>query len=149
MVAIANLVITVAATFGLVASAEYLAVIETNPTFLSGGASIGAATCYPQKSTYTVVDFGNSHAPGVGSTCTTKGKQLAFNGDKLEGCPGKWSNGYKVCVTSYGGNVHNGKGYHQRCNKDDTTIFNCPSGAPCWTNRIRKLKCQGVWHKDA
>jgi hypothetical protein len=43
-----------------------------------------------------------------------------------EGCKdGVFTNGYTVCLTPYGGNVHNGKGKHQRCATDDTLIGIC------------------------
>jgi hypothetical protein len=40
-----------------------------------------------------------------------------------DGCrDGVFTNGYTVCLTPDGGNVHNGKGKHQRCATDDTLI---------------------------
>ncbi|KAK4441890.1 hypothetical protein QBC34DRAFT_387844 [Podospora aff. communis PSN243] len=134
--------LTLLALTGLV-SAEYLAVIETNPTFQLG------QQCNPQASTYAITDFGDSHAPETGSSCTTKGLVLSTNSKtRLDGCGSEYSGGWKVCLTSYGGNVHNGRGQHQRCDRDDSTIFNCPTGLFCWTNRKRVLKCQGKWYND-
>jgi hypothetical protein len=43
-----------------------------------------------------------------------------------DGCrDGVFTNGYTVCLAPYGGNVHNGKGKHQRCATDDTLIGIC------------------------
>jgi len=119
MVSLKTLALAALATTASV-SAEYLAVIETNPTFQLG------QQCNPQASTYAITDFGNSHAGETGSSCTTKGTVLSTNSrTQLEGCHGAYSGGWSVCLTSYGGNVHNGRGKHQRCDRDETTIFNC------------------------
>ncbi|KAK4032385.1 hypothetical protein C8A01DRAFT_20541, partial [Parachaetomium inaequale] len=130
-------------------SAELLAVIEKNPTLLSG------RECYDQAKSYTIESFGDAHAPSVGASCSVKGTVLAASrkdhGTSLEGCnSGDYSDGWRVCLAPYGGNVHNGKGQHQRCLKEETSIFNCaPVGAGiCYTNMIRVLKCPGEWHND-
>ncbi|KAK1832130.1 hypothetical protein QBC39DRAFT_349466 [Podospora conica] len=66
----------------------------------------------------------------------------------LEGCQaGNYNNGYRVCLTSYGANVHNNKGQHQRCNTVDRSIGLCPNGW-CFDKPRLQLQCQGVWHKD-
>lgn len=129
------------------ASAEYLAVIEKNPTFLAGSPFYNNAQCQDGHQTYEIHSFGE-HVGQVSSGCSWKGKQISVSHDGLEGCHGGYKDGWKVCLTSYGGNVHNGKGQHQRCDSDDSTLLNCPNNMPCWTNMIRKLKCGGTWHDD-
>jgi hypothetical protein len=132
------------------ASAEYLAVIEATTQVLLGGTGAGAARCQDMAKLYTIQAF-DSHPGSVGSGCSWKGRHVATsrgdNGERMEGCHGGYTNGWGVCTTSYGGNVHNGRGRHQRCNHDSSTLLNCPSPI-CYQSRIRRLKCDGVWRDD-
>jgi hypothetical protein len=56
-----------------------------------------------------------------------------YDDARLEGCnKGDYTGGWPVCLTLYGGNVHNDEGKHQRCEKDDTfvTTRTCRDLAP-------------------
>ncbi|KAK4461772.1 hypothetical protein QBC42DRAFT_297427 [Cladorrhinum samala] len=147
MVNLTNLLATVLASTTVV-SAEYLAVIEHQMQSWNGGRN---AFCQNTAPLFKIESF-TSHPGPVGSGCSWKGKHVATsnkkNGSQMEGCKGGYTGGWSVCITSYGANVHNGKGQHQRCNKDDTQLLACPTPI-CWNTSTRKLKCQGVWHKDA
>ncbi|KAK4459839.1 hypothetical protein QBC42DRAFT_334068 [Cladorrhinum samala] len=131
---------TLILTLGAAASAQQLAIIETNPTFFSG------RDCYDGASTYAIIDFGAQHAPYSASNCTPRGNVLSTAGGLDVSCAnGRWSNGWKVCQGFGVVAVHNGRGQYQACVADDTTIFNCPVAISCWTNKVRKWKCTGSW----
>ncbi|RDL38013.1 uncharacterized protein BP5553_05446 [Venustampulla echinocandica] len=71
-------------------------------------------------------------------------------GSQLEGCNWGYSGHWAVCMTSYGCNVHNGQGQHQRCVPDSTTVMSCPQAGGlygCWTYQERVMKCSGVWEQ--
>ncbi|KFZ17886.1 hypothetical protein V501_01491 [Pseudogymnoascus sp. VKM F-4519 (FW-2642)] len=108
-----------------VTSAEYLAVIRAQSSHANG------PYCSAGAHHYTIESF-ESHYSGSGNDCEFDGKHVAYslqqNGAQMEGCHGGYSNGWGVCTTSYGANVHNGQGKHQRCNTDDTLVSNCPVG---------------------
>ncbi|KAK0664610.1 hypothetical protein QBC41DRAFT_340083 [Cercophora samala] len=143
MVSFTSILTTAVVVLSSVASAEYVAVIESVSQNHPGGQF---AICQPQAPVYEIHTF-SSHPGPVGSSCSWKGKQVAFSRNKI-GCRGGYNNGWTVCETSYGANVHNGKGKHQRCDRDNAVLKFCTDGL-CWHKMRRVLKCQGVWHKDA
>ncbi|KAK0665646.1 hypothetical protein QBC41DRAFT_358693 [Cercophora samala] len=133
-----------ASTAPLLASAQMLGVIETNPQYFD------SRTCYDGAKTHSIVDFGGSHAPSTGSTCTNRGTVLSIQGGSSNSLDtsctaGRWSNGYKFCVIWNTPMVVRPDGRVMSCSADDTMIFNCPSSQPCWVNKMRKYKCSGTW----
>jgi hypothetical protein len=149
MVAFTTLITTVAAIASSVVSAEYLAVVQRITQTSSGSQN---AICHSNAPFYMIYSW-NEQTPSWLGGCKSPGTRIAVsngkNGSQLEGCQaGGYTNGYRVCITSYGANVHNGRGQHQRCNTDSTSIYWCPAGA-CPITEERVLKCQGVWHNDA
>ena len=66
--------------------------------------------------------------------------------DMGESLFGDYDNGWSVSETADGGNVHNGKGQHQRCAADDFTLELCTP--LCGDYIERALKCDGVWYDD-
>ncbi|KAK0671595.1 hypothetical protein QBC41DRAFT_300533 [Cercophora samala] len=141
-----NVLLMSIATLAVGGSAQLLGVVETVQQSFSG------RQCYDGFKFYTVEEFPNGHPDrtvGCSPTWRTLAGARHNAGKQMEGCHGGYTNGYSVCLTSYGGNVHNGRGQHQRCLTDNTTITNCPNAGPCWQTQIRKLRCDGVWHNDA
>ncbi|KAK4446124.1 hypothetical protein QBC34DRAFT_497070 [Podospora aff. communis PSN243] len=106
---------------------------------------------------HQVKGFPNGHAPPAGyGSCYKDWVDLASSnvkmGEVMDGChEGGYTNGYRVCITSYGGNVHfNGR--HQRCTSDNTLIRHCdpPGFSRCsFDEYYRVLKCDGKWWPDA
>ncbi|KAK0740851.1 hypothetical protein B0T18DRAFT_393593 [Schizothecium vesticola] len=127
MVAFSPLLTAVVAIAGSasVVSAEYLAITNTTPSWIGG-------------------------CKGPGSSIA---RSNGSNGSRLEGCKaGGYTNGYtngnRVYTTSYGANVHNNKGQHQRCETDKKQMRFFPVGY-CINTIQRVLKFQGKWHPDA
>ena len=131
------------------AMADYLALIET---VVQRGANQMGGQCHDGDPSYTISSFA-SHPGFIGTECTNRymGRQVAHKpgfGDDPIGCKSGdgWSDGYRVCKTSYGVNIHK-DGRHQRCPEDNNTLYMCPN-VYCWTRSVRKFKCEGVWHRD-
>ncbi|KAK4449591.1 hypothetical protein QBC34DRAFT_462819 [Podospora aff. communis PSN243] len=139
MVSIKSLVIL---AFGALTSAEYLGIVEIT------GQWYDEQSCHEQAPIWRIMDYGDKHIDAAGGReCNSRGRLLASNTRRLEGCSSGWNNGYRVCTTSYGANVHkNGK--HQRCIKERTTVYHCLSHVPCWETHRRVMKCEGKWHND-
>lgn len=128
-----------------VVSAEYLAVAKLVT-------QVGnARSCAEGSPLYQIYSWKDPTPKDIG--CKSAGSSIATsnnaNGAQLEGCrDGGYTNGYRVCLTSYGGNVHNNKGQHQRCLKDNKTVQFCPAGY-CISYTERVLMCDGVWRPNA
>ena len=137
------------ATILPLATAEWLAVIEHASQTQTGAP--GHGQCVDLATVFEIYSFPNGQPPAVGAGCGMPGNFVASSnqngGRQMEGCHGGYSGGWSVCLTSYGGNVHNGRGQHQRCTTDDSLLQGCPTPI-CWTTRRRKLTCQGEWHND-
>lgn len=151
MVAITSFLTAVVAIAGsaAVVSAEYLAVVK-DVSQHSGGPN---SPCRNNADFYQIFSWSVQTPSNLGSRCSNPGSSIASsngsNGSRLEGCqPGGYTNGYRVCITSYGANVHNNRGQHQRCETDNMQISFCPSGN-CIDTKRRVLKCLGEWHNDA
>jgi len=86
--------------------------------------------------------------PTSGKVCggymgeTIAGSRTRMGQDEV----GAYDHGWSVARTSYGANVHNGKGMHQRCERDDLQIYAC--GFQCYDTLTRTLRCDGVWRFD-
>jgi hypothetical protein len=150
MVAFSSLLTAVVAIVGpaSVVSAEYLAL--TNTVSQHGGGQL--SPCRNNADFYQIYSWSEQTPSWIGG-CKGPGSSIArsngSNGSRLEGCKaGGYTNGYRVCTTSYGANIHNNKGQHQRCETDSKQMGFCPTGY-CINTIKRVLKCQGKWHNDA
>lgn len=129
--------------------AEYLALTETMIQRQAGQMGGG---CHDGDPSYDIRSYA-SHPRGTGSECSNKnmGRVVSVQENWFHdyvGCTANsgWKNGYRVCKTRYGVNIHkNGK--HQRCPKDSANLYHCPN-VMCWTTTKRIFKCEGVWHND-
>ncbi|KAK4201792.1 hypothetical protein QBC40DRAFT_170770 [Triangularia verruculosa] len=136
-----------AATLIVTTSAQqFVAVIETNPTYFA------SRECYDAAKYYTIVDFGATPAPATSASCTNRGTLLSSRVGLATtmdtSCTdGKWTNGYKVCRVVEGViAIHHPSGKKQICSAEDTMIYNCPDNPPaCWTNKVRTFSCVGFW----
>lgn len=147
MVAFSSLLAAAVAIAGsaLIVSAEYLAVTKFI-TQVGGGQN-----CQDTAPLYQIYSWKDQTPKDIG--CKGVGSSIARSnnakGTKLDGCnDGGYTNGYRVCLTGYGGNVHNNKGQHQRCLTDNTTVQYCPLGY-CISYTKRVLMCDGVWRPNA
>jgi hypothetical protein len=120
--------LTVAATAlalagSVAAETEFFAVLQATkkamwvPRDHSTG---GVPICEAQDGGFSIVAFAE-HTPEAKDNCDLVA-HVEAEGKSLEGCTeGAFSNGFRVCGTK----VHNGKGQHQQCEEDDTTVGEC------------------------
>ncbi|KAK1751034.1 hypothetical protein QBC47DRAFT_417470 [Echria macrotheca] len=133
-------------------SDDFFAVIESQlESYDMTPGRIGRG-CRPNSPLYEIRLYKGGHAPSTGYGCDGDGTYIDEaswpNPGEIDGCQRPYEHGWRVCLTNYGGNVHTPDGWHQRCLHDDTTIRNCKLGF-CPQIYVRKLKCDGVWWKDA
>jgi hypothetical protein len=113
---------TALALAGLAAAeTEFFAVLERKSIFVLPPQQSGSqGACDTQDNGFEIVSFAE-HAPKTTGNCDVGGKVMG-QAKSLEGCKkGDYSNGFRVCGTK----VHNDKGQHQQCEKDNTAVAKC------------------------
>lgn len=104
--------------------------------------------CIARAGFYSIKNYGDKHQTEM-TSCNPMDGVIHVAGsdtDMGESLFGDYDNGWSVSATADGGNVHNGKGQHQRCAADDFTLELCTP--LCGDYIERALKCDGVWYDD-
>jgi hypothetical protein len=123
---------------------EFLAVQFSQLHLLTPGPFGG---CSERARFYSIKSYGDSHQTGTTYCKPRDVEHMAGSAtDRGQALFGDYDDGWHVAQTGYGGNVHNGKGQHQRCITDRLTIDLCTLS--CGDYIQRSLKCEGVWHND-
>jgi hypothetical protein len=104
--------------------------------------------CTERAGFHSIKNYGEKHQDYV-TYCNPSGADTHVAGgntDMGQSLFGDYTDGWSVSETAYGGNVHNGKGQHQRCAADDFTLELCTLSCGDYFERV--LKCEGVWYDD-
>jgi len=128
---------------------QYFAIVELDDLYRDPS-PYGEAGCLRYGLVYHLFYMGEHHKEST-TQCNPNwlaGTKIAQSGS-LVGTytnAGLSANVWRVARTSYGGNLHSGAGYHQRCVTDNASMDICREN--CGSYWVRKLKCEGVWHAD-